>query len=67
MFAILPDQGGISSSYNALEIVMEILTPTNTYKLHTIEVTQIFFYLNYNGEKSSILTIFRYTIQKNAT
>jgi hypothetical protein len=58
MFAILPGQGGITSPYNALEIIMEILG-YRTYKLHTIEV--------HNPETCNLnnMTLIRLNSQQN--
>ena len=38
MFAILPNRGGIQSPYNKLKIIMELLSPIDLYKLHTLEI-----------------------------
>ena len=38
MFQILPNQGGISFPFDTIKVYFELISPTDIYKLHTIEV-----------------------------
>lgn len=64
MFQILPNQGGISFPYDTVKVYFELISPTDIYKLHTIEVhivvklLKIILLLYYSY-------YYRFTTQKN--